>query len=95
MNSKYTWGISQLIHSKDFFFFRIPQVQNGVAKIADAGLNGHTYTASGTYIPTTIAPEVFLDEYFDDAESDIYSIGILMWEIYYGRPAFTCKKYDK
>lgn len=66
-----------------------------MAKIADAGLNEQTNTASGTYIPTTIAPEVFSDEYCDDAESDIYSIGILMWEIYYCRPAFTCKNYDR
>ncbi|CAC5374847.1 unnamed protein product [Mytilus coruscus] len=67
-------------------------VKDEVAKLADAGLlqlHGHTCTASGSYFPTTVAPEVFTDEYCDDAESDIYSIGILMWELYYCRPAFT------
>lgn len=67
-------------------------VKNKVAKISDAGLlqlNGHTFTASCMPIPTTVAPEVFKNKCFDDAESDIYSIGILMWELYYCRPAFT------
>ncbi|CAG2240912.1 unnamed protein product [Mytilus edulis] len=67
-------------------------VKNEVAKISDAGLlqlNGHTFTASCMTIPTTVAPEVFKNKYCDDAESDVYSIGILMWELYYCRPAFT------
>lgn len=74
------------------------QVIDEIAKLADAGLielNGHTCIEGGSYFPTTVAPEVFTDENCDDTESDIYSIGILMWELYYCRPAFTCKTLIK
>ena len=41
-----------------------------------------------------IAPEVFVGEEYNKA-SDIYSVGMLMWEISAGQPPFIDHEYDK
>ena len=44
-----------------------------------------TGTIAGT--PVYIAPEVFHSEVYD-CKADIYSLGIILWEMWYGQQAF-------
>ena len=45
-----------------------------------------TGTLAGT--PVYIAPEVFHSRFYD-SKADIHSFGIMLWEMWYGRQAFT------
>ena len=45
-----------------------------------------TGTLAGT--PVHIAPEVFHSEVYD-SKADIYSFGIILWEMWYGQQAFA------
>ena len=38
--------------------------------------------------PAYIAPEVFRSKVYD-SKADIYSLGIMLWEIWYGKQAFS------
>lgn len=43
-------------------------------------------TFTGT--PTTMAPEIFQGKVYGTSV-DIYSVGIILWEMWYGRPGYT------
>ncbi len=62
---------------------------DGVVKIADVGVtkqaNMITGTRAGT--PAYLAPEVIRSSVYD-YKADIYSFGIMMWEMWYGKMAF-------
>ena len=45
-----------------------------------------TGTLAGT--PVYVAPEVFHSEVYD-SKADIYSLGIVLWEMWYGQQAFA------
>ena len=59
-------------------------------KIADVGLAKAeieiTGTSTGT--PVYMAPEVFHSQVYC-TKADIYSLGLIMWEIWYGQKAFA------
>ena len=59
-------------------------------KIADVGLskavNKITGTLAGT--PVYMAPEVFHSQLYD-TKADIYSLGIILWEMWYEQQAFS------
>lgn len=55
-----------------------------VLKLADIGL-----AKSDTGSPVSMAPEVLLQIDIDNCKSDIYSLAIVMWEIWYGVDAVT------
>ena len=59
-------------------------------KIADVGVskavNKITGTLAGT--PVYMAPEVFHSQLYD-TEADIYSLGIILWEMWYEQQAFS------
>lgn len=59
------------------------------AKITDVGLSKTVKEITGTMAgtPVYMAPEVFSSEFYDK-KADIYSFGILLWEMWYGQRAF-------
>ena len=59
-------------------------------KITDVGVSKDAKDITGTLAgtPLYIAPEVFHSEVYD-SKADIYSFGIMLWEIWYGRQAFA------
>ena len=59
-------------------------------KIADVGLAKAEIDITGTFrgTPLYTAPEVFRSQVYD-SKADIYSLGLLMWEMWYGQRAFA------
>jgi len=59
-------------------------------KITDVGVSKDAKDITGTFTgtPVYIAPEVFHSEVYD-SKADIYSFGIMLWEMWYGRQAFA------
>ena len=43
---------------------------------------------TSTEIPVYMAPEVFRTK-LPDCKADIYSLGLILWEMWYGPPAFS------
>ena len=60
-----------------------------VAKIADVGVSKKESMITGTMTgtPAFVAPEVIKSRVYDN-KVDMYSFGIIMWEMWYGRRAF-------
>ncbi|XP_052092249.1 uncharacterized protein LOC127728682 [Mytilus californianus] len=65
-------------------------IKNGKAKIADVGMATEEISIQGTFTgtPTTMAPEIFQGKLYGTSV-DIYSVGIMLWEMWYGRPGYT------
>ncbi|XP_063422214.1 uncharacterized protein LOC134706836 [Mytilus trossulus] len=65
-------------------------VKDGEAKIADIGLAKEAEDILGTVTgtPTTMAPEVLQGKMYG-TEADIFSLGIILWEMWYARPGYT------
>ncbi|XP_063422764.1 uncharacterized protein LOC134707154 [Mytilus trossulus] len=65
-------------------------IKNGKAKIADVGMATDETSIQGTFTgtPTTMAPEIFQGKVYGTSV-DIYSVGIILWEMWYGRPGYT------
>ena len=59
-------------------------------KIADVGLAKAEIDITGTYTgaPVYMAPEVFRFQVYC-TKADIFSLGLLMWEMWYGQRAFA------
>ena len=59
-----------------------------VVKIADVGVSKEGKMITGTMAgtPGFVAPEVIKSSVYDN-KADLYSFGIMMWEIWYGRRA--------
>ena len=59
-------------------------------KIADVGLAKAVILITGTYVgtPVYMAPEVFHSQVYN-TKADIYSLGLLMWEMWYGQRVFA------
>ena len=59
-------------------------------KITDVGISKPVMDITGSLAgtPVYIAPEAFHSKVYD-CKADIYSLGILMWEIWYGQQAFN------
>ena len=70
------------------FCFLLQITHQDVVKIADVGVakqaNMITGTMTGT--PAYVAPEVTRSNVYD-SKADIYSFGIMMWEMWYGKRA--------
>ena len=66
----------------------------GVAKIVDIGIVGRILETEQSII--YLAPEVLADLKVRKKEADIYSYGIMLWEMWYGIQAFAeLKPFDK
>ncbi|XP_078379644.1 uncharacterized protein LOC144662656 [Oculina patagonica] len=61
----------------------------GVVKIADVGVSKQANMITGTMAgtPAYVAPEVIRSSVYD-SKADVYSFGIIMWEMWYGKRAF-------
>ena len=59
-------------------------------KITDVGVSKEVKDITGTFTgtPVYIAPEVFQFKIYD-CKADIYSLGIILWEMWYGEQAFA------
>ena len=59
-------------------------------KVTDVGVSKPAVDITGTLVgtPVYIAPEVFHSEVYD-CNADIYSLGIILWEMWYGQQAFA------
>ncbi|KAJ7392775.1 hypothetical protein OS493_010431 [Desmophyllum pertusum] len=62
-------------------------------KITDVGVSKAAKDITGTLAgtPVYIAPEVFHNEVYDN-KADIYSLGIILWEMWYGQQAYADAK---
>jgi len=66
---------------------------NFMAKVTDFGLSAKTTTAAvGT--PYWMAPELLTREATNNAKTDVYSFGIIIYEIYSGRPPYEWEDYE-
>ena len=89
------------IHKKDLIHCDLHSgnilTQGGACFITDLGLCGPVDDESSNKIygiTPYIAPEVLCGNTKNTKESDIYSIGMLMWEIFSGQPPFDDKAHD-
>ena len=59
-------------------------------KITDVGVSKEVKDITGTLqgTPVYIAPEVFHSKVYD-SKADIYSFGLMLWEMWYGKLAFA------
>ena len=59
-------------------------------KITDVGVSKDVKDITGTLVgtPAYVAPEVFHTKVYD-SKADIYSFGIMLWEMWYGQRAFA------
>src|SRR5438270_9812472 len=69
-------------------------VNNGILMIADLGLSkqlGEINSNSNLFgMPAYIEPQCYIkNNYKRDEKSDIYSLGVLFWEISSGKPPFS------
>ncbi|RIA92864.1 kinase-like domain-containing protein [Glomus cerebriforme] len=69
-------------------------VNNGSLMIADLGLSKHLTEIKSNSIlfgvPAYIEPQCYIDHnYKQNEKSDIYSLGVLFWEISSGKPPFS------
>ena len=64
--------------------------EDNTVKIADVGLAKAETDITGTFkgTPVYMVPEVFHSQVYD-SKADIYSLGLLMWEMWYGQRAFA------
>ena len=61
--------------------------EEGTAKISDIGILGRCSETEKSI--TYLAPEVLEDLKNRTKEADMYSYGIMLWEMWYGTQAFT------
>ena len=72
------------------------QVKDDVPKICDFGFARPELFMTGTFVGTIthMAPEVIEQKPYDFS-ADIYSLGILLWEFWYGRRAYSEDAYKQ
>ena len=60
------------------------------SKITDVGISTKATDVTGTIAGTPIymAPEVFASKVYD-SKADIYSFGLILWEMWYGETVFS------
>ncbi|XP_067035313.1 uncharacterized protein [Acropora muricata] len=82
-----------IIH-RDLKLDNILLSQDDRVKVTDVGVSKHAVDVTGTLAgtPVYIAPEVFRSEIYEFS-ADIYSLGIILWEMWYGQPPFTNIKF--
>ena len=71
-------------------FFSLKLSAENVVRISDVGISKEAVEITGTIAgsPAYIAPEVLKSELYN-SKADIYSLGIILWEVWYGEQAFA------
>ena len=71
-----------------WFTFKLSE--NNRVKITDVGVSKEVKNITGSLqrTPVYLAPEVFYSKVYD-SKADIYSFGLMLWEMWYGRQAFA------
>ncbi|KAL3880446.1 hypothetical protein ACJMK2_032683 [Sinanodonta woodiana] len=69
-------------------------IQNGIPKICDVGLAKMVDLTTGTFAGTIthMAPEVMMGKLYTFS-ADVYSLGIILWETWYGREAYKSDEF--
>ncbi|XP_029190509.2 dual serine/threonine and tyrosine protein kinase-like isoform X2 [Acropora millepora] len=82
-----------IIH-RDLKLENILLSQDDRVRVTDVGVSKLAVDVTGTLAgtPAYMAPEVFRSEIYEFS-ADIYSFGIMLWEMWYGKPAFTNIKF--
>ncbi|XP_068736285.1 uncharacterized protein [Montipora capricornis] len=77
-----------IIH-RDLKLGNILLSQDNTVRVTDVGASKPAIDITGTYAgtPVYMAPEVFNSEIYE-VSADIYSLGIMLWEMWYGQQAF-------
>ncbi|VDI58150.1 Hypothetical predicted protein [Mytilus galloprovincialis] len=80
--------LKSLVH-RDLKLANILVTKENIVKLSDVGLTKAEIdiTASAVGSPIYMAPEVLKQDVCYDRKADIYSFGILLWEIWYGYEA--------
>ena len=75
--------------------FYIQLSEDDRVRVTDVGVSTHAVDITGTLAgtPIYIAPEVFRSKIYEFS-ADIYSLGIMLWEMWYGQTAFTNIKFQ-
>ena len=70
--------------------FSLKLSEANVVKVTDVGASKEAVDITGTLAgsPAYMAPEVFKSQVYN-SKADIYSLGIMLWEIWYGERAFV------
>ena len=68
--------------------------QDDRVRVTDVGVSKLAVDVTGSLAgtPAYMAPEVFRSEIYEFS-ADIYSLGIMLWEMWYGQPAITNIKF--
>ena len=64
--------------------------EENVVKVTDVGASKEAVFITGTFAgsPAYMAPEVLKSQVYN-SKADIYSLGIMLWELWYGERAFS------
>ncbi|KAH3892636.1 uncharacterized protein LOC127858136 [Dreissena polymorpha] len=74
---------------RDLKLENILVTENNIVKLTDVGLTKQTSDIAQSIVgsPVYMAPEVLTQEQNYDHKADVYSIAIMLWEMWYGRDA--------
>jgi serine/threonine-protein kinase len=88
------------IKPSNFFITRRPDGSNllkildfGISKAGDAGISELTGTQTVIGTPTYMAPEQMQTARSTDPRSDVWSMGVVMYQMLAGRPPFEAENY--
>ena len=81
-----------------FSLYPLKVSEDDLVKVTDVGVSKPAVDITDTFAgtPVYMAPEVFHSEVYD-CKADIYSLGLILWEMWYGQQAFaniTTKSLD-
>ena len=70
--------------------FSLKLSEANIVKVTDVGASKEAVDITGTLAgsPAYMAPEVFKSQVYN-SKVDIYSLGIMLWELWYGERAFA------
>lgn len=73
-----------------YILFHLKLSEENSVKVTDVGVSKPAIDITGTIAgtPVYVAPEVFNSQVYD-CKADIYSLGLIFWEMWFGEQAFA------